>query len=67
MLRDLRDNRQMSLLFITHDLGVIAEIADDVAVMYKGSWWWSKPVLEIFANPSIPIPKDCSPVVPTRV
>ena len=34
MLRKLRDQRGMAILFITHDLGVIAEIADDVLVMY---------------------------------
>ena len=36
MLRDLRDKRGMAVIFITHDLGVIAEIADHVAVMLEG-------------------------------
>ena len=36
LLRQLRDTRGMSILFITHDLGVIAEIADHVAVMFRG-------------------------------
>ncbi|MEM6956393.1 MAG: ABC transporter ATP-binding protein, partial [Myxococcota bacterium] len=36
LFRRLRDERQMAMLFITHDLGVIAEIADEVAVMYRG-------------------------------
>ena len=36
ILRRLRDDRGMSIIFITHDLGVIAEIADDVLVMYRG-------------------------------
>jgi peptide/nickel transport system ATP-binding protein len=36
LLRELRDSRGMSLIFITHDLGIIAEIADQVAVMYQG-------------------------------
>ena len=36
MIRQLRDKRGMSVIFITHDLGVIAEIADDVAVMFGG-------------------------------
>ena len=35
MIRQLRDKRGMSIMFITHDLGVIAEIADDVAVMFQ--------------------------------
>ena len=57
LLRDLRDKRQMSLLFITHDLGVIAEIADDVAVMYRGRVVEYKPVVEIFENPQHPYTK----------
>ena len=36
LLRRLRDERGMGMIFITHDLGVIAEIADEVAVMYRG-------------------------------
>ena len=36
LLRSHRDTRGMGMIFITHDLGVIAEIADDVAVMYRG-------------------------------
>ncbi len=36
ILRKLRDNRGMAIIFITHDLGVIAEIADEVLVMYRG-------------------------------
>lgn len=36
LIRKLRDERGMGVLFITHDLGVIAEIADDVAVMFRG-------------------------------
>jgi len=36
LLRELRDRRQMSMMFITHDLGLVAEIADSVAVMYQG-------------------------------
>jgi peptide/nickel transport system ATP-binding protein len=36
LLRDLQQERQLAILFITHDLGVVAEIADEVAVMRKG-------------------------------
>ncbi|CAM3539787.1 ABC transporter ATP-binding protein [Occultella aeris] len=44
----------MSLLFITHDLGVVAEIADEVAVMYLGRVVEQAPVEELFANPKHP-------------
>ena len=37
LLRELRDRRGMSMIFITHDLGIIAEIADQVAVNVPGS------------------------------
>jgi len=36
LLRDLKEKRQMAMLFITHDFGVVEEIADDVIVMYRG-------------------------------
>ena len=51
ILRRLRDTRGMAILFITHDLGVIAEIADDVLVMYRGEEVEYGPVLEIFEHP----------------
>ena len=51
LLRRLRDTRGMSILFITHDLGVIAEIADDVAVMFQGHLVELGDVLSVFENP----------------
>ena len=64
LLRELRDaaktetgQHQMSMMFITHDLGVIAEIADAVAVMYQGNIVEYGPVLEVFANPQHPYTK----------
>ncbi|MEM9804079.1 MAG: ABC transporter ATP-binding protein [Cyanobacteria bacterium P01_D01_bin.56] len=54
LLRDLRDRRSMSMIFITHDLGTIAEIADDVAVMYRGKIVEYGPVHQIFKNPEHP-------------
>jgi len=51
MLRKLRDERGMAILFITHDLGVIAEIADEVMVMYQGEMVECGPVLDIFSKP----------------
>ncbi|GAC1459843.1 MAG: ABC transporter ATP-binding protein [Chamaesiphon sp.] len=57
LLRELRDNRGMSMLFITHDLGVIAEIADVVAVMYQGKIVEYGSVWQIFSNPQHPYTK----------
>jgi peptide/nickel transport system ATP-binding protein len=47
----------MSLIFITHDLGIIAEIADHVAVMYQGEIVETGSVWEIFSNPQHPYTK----------
>ncbi|MEZ5065527.1 MAG: ABC transporter ATP-binding protein [bacterium] len=57
LLRELRDSRGMAILFITHDLGVIAEIADDVAVMFRGRIVEQGPILEIFERPRHPYTK----------
>ena len=54
LIRQLRDERGMSILFITHDLGVIAEIADHVVVMFAGKVVEQGPVLDIFSNPQHP-------------
>ena len=69
ILRELRDNRGMSVLFITHDLGVIAEIADDVAVMFRGKVVEYGKVLDIFSNPQHPYTKGllaCKPKLHTQ-
>jgi peptide/nickel transport system ATP-binding protein len=58
LLQELRDSREMAMIFITHDLGIIAEIADIVAVMYKGRIVESKPILELFQHPSHPYTKS---------
>jgi peptide/nickel transport system ATP-binding protein len=68
LLREIRDRRGMAMLFITHDLGVIAEIADDVAVMYHGQIVESGPVLEVFSHPRHPYTKGllaCRPRLDT--
>ena len=57
LLRELRDRRGMSMLFITHDLGVIAEIADTVAVMYQGKIVENNDVWQIFSHPQHPYTK----------
>ncbi|MGC3939814.1 ABC transporter ATP-binding protein [Roseobacter sp. EG26] len=54
LIRDLRDETGMGTLMITHDLGVVAEVADTVAVMYGGQVVEQGPVAEIFNNPQHP-------------
>jgi len=54
LLRELRDRRGMSILFITHDMGVVAEIADRVVVMYRGQAVETAKVYDLFANPQHP-------------
>lgn len=54
LLLKLKAERQMSLLFISHDLGVISQIADDVLVMYKGNMVEQAPVKDIFLHPKHP-------------
>lgn len=64
LLRDLKKDFSMSMIFITHDLGVIAEVADKVAVMYKGKIVEAGTVNQIFTNPQHPYTKgllDCRP------
>ena len=58
LLRELRDRRNMSIMFITHDLGVIADIADTVAVMYQGKIVEYGSVWQIFSNPQHPYTKS---------
>ncbi len=54
LIRDLQQASGMSVLFITHDLGVVAEIADEVVVMYLGRDVESGPVDAIFHEPKHP-------------
>jgi len=54
LLRELQQETGMSILMITHDLGVIAETAHEVAVMYASKVVEQAPVAELFANPKHP-------------
>lgn len=54
LLNDLRKQRELAVLLITHDLGVVAEVADRVAVMYTGRIVEESPVDELFARPRHP-------------
>lgn len=57
MLREIKDNSGMSILLITHDLGVVAEMADYVIVMYSGKIVEEGEVVELFNNPKHPYTK----------
>jgi len=54
LLDGLRKTRELAVLLITHDLGVVAEVADRVAVMYTGKIVEESPVGELFARPKHP-------------
>ncbi|WP_299502613.1 ABC transporter ATP-binding protein [uncultured Roseobacter sp.] len=54
LIRDLQRETGMGTIMITHDLGVVADIADTVAVMYGGQVVETGPVAEVFANPQHP-------------
>ncbi len=54
LLRQLQDDYGMAMLFITHDLGVVAEIADEIAVMYLGDVVEQGDVYEVFRAPKHP-------------
>jgi oligopeptide/dipeptide ABC transporter ATP-binding protein len=54
LLDDLRKTRKLAVLLITHDLGVVAEVADRVCVMYTGKIVEESPVEELFAKPKHP-------------
>jgi len=69
LLKKLQCERGMSIMFITHDLGVIAELADRVIVMYKGRIVEEGSVWKIFANPQHPYTKGllaCRPPLNRR-
>jgi peptide/nickel transport system ATP-binding protein len=70
LILSLSKERGMSTIFITHDLGVIAEIADRVMVMYKGKIVEQGSVLEIFSSPQHPYTKGllaCRPPLGKRL
>src|SRR5256714_4796828 len=54
LLNELRRTRELGVILITHDLGVVAEVADRVAVMYTGRIVEESPVEELFARPKHP-------------
>ncbi len=65
LLRRLQSEHNMSIIFITHDLGVIAQVADYVVVMYLGRIVETGPVDDIFHNPQHPYTKALLESIPT--
>jgi len=57
LMRDLQKKHNMGMMFITHDLGVVSEIADDIIVMYKGKIVEQGSVQDIFQYPQHPYTK----------
>jgi len=64
LIKTLQDEEGMSVLFITHDMGVVAEIADRTVVMYNGDEVETGATEEIFANPKKPYTKALISAVP---
>ncbi len=64
IMRDLQKTLGMGMVFITHDMGVVAEMADHVVVMWKGKKVEEGPVREIFANPQHPYTQALLSAVP---
>lgn len=64
LMKELRDKLGMAVIWITHDLGVIAGIADRVIVMYGGQVVEHAPVRELFGNPQHPYTKALLKTIP---
>jgi len=70
LLGELQETRGMSMLFITHDMGVIAEITDRVVVMYQGQMVETAQVQNLFTNPQHPYTQgllNCRPLPHQRL
>lgn len=65
LLRKLQQEHNMAIIFITHDLGVIAQIAEFVVVMYLGRVMETGPIDDIFHNPQHPYTKALLKSIPT--
>ena len=64
LIKDIIKEYQMGVIFITHDLGVIAQVADEVAVMYLGRIVEKGPVNKILKNPKHPYTKGLLEALP---
>ncbi len=64
LMKSLQEEMGMGILFITHDLGVIAELCDDIVVMYAGRVVEKTSVVELFSNPKHPYSKGLLNSIP---
>jgi oligopeptide transport system ATP-binding protein len=64
LLADLQDERKMGLILITHDLGVVADVADRIAVMYAGRIVEQSDAFELYAQPGHPYTKGLLDSIP---
>jgi oligopeptide transport system ATP-binding protein len=64
LLADLQDERKMGLILITHDLGVVADVADRIAVMYAGRLVEGANVFDLYAKPAHPYTKGLLESIP---
>ena len=64
LLAELQDERQMGLILITHDLGVVADVADRIAVMYAGRVVEQADVHDLYRNPAHPYTKGLLDSIP---
>jgi len=64
LIKDLQQELGMAVLMITHDMGVVANVADEVVVVYHGEVMESGPLAELFSNPGHPYLKALLQAVP---
>jgi oligopeptide transport system ATP-binding protein len=64
LLKDLQEERKMGLILITHDLGVVADVADRIAVMYAGRIVEQADAFELYAQPAHPYTKGLLDSIP---
>jgi oligopeptide transport system ATP-binding protein len=64
LLEELQEERKMGLILITHDLGVVADVADRIAVMYAGKLVEHGDVFDLYANPAHPYTKGLLESIP---
>jgi oligopeptide transport system ATP-binding protein len=64
LLKELQEERRMGLILITHDLGVVADVADRIAVMYAGRFVEHADVFDLYARPAHPYSKGLLESIP---